>query len=189
MQVDLSSYQQFSLWQKKFYELWKTQAVWPQVFAQGNTDSFGEQLEQCVRCSSVYWEKRSCDLFYCRFGIENRDCAFCSGHGWESQGYFCTGGVKTQQNLFCLMSTASSHLEYSINCKDCEYCFGCVGLIHKRFHLFNKPYDEETYWQKVDELKCAMLERGEYGLFFPGSFSPSGFSFSVGQLYLGFSQK
>ena len=34
-----------------------------------------------------------------------------------------------------------------------------------------------------------MLERGEYGLFFPGSFSPSGFSFSVGQLYLGFSQK
>jgi hypothetical protein len=35
----------------------------------------------------------------------------------------------------------------------------------------NKHYNEQEYWQKVDELKCAMLERGEYGDQFPVRFS------------------
>ena len=57
-----------------------------------------------------------------------------------------------------------------------------------RFCIFNKQYDEETYWETVDALKCRMLEEGSYGEFFPAKFSPSGFQFSVGQLYFGYSE-
>lgn len=62
-----------------------------------------------------------------------------------------------------------------MQCYHCENCFGCVGLQRKKFCIFNQQYTEEEYWQKLDELKCAMLEREEYGEFFPLTYSPSYF--------------
>ena len=70
-----------------------------------------------------------------------------------------------------------------MQCYNCENCFGCVGLIRKSFCIFNKQYEEAEYWCRVDELKCAMLDRGEYGEFFPAKFSPSYWAVSVGLLY------
>jgi hypothetical protein len=46
-----------------------------------------------------------------------------------------------------------------------------VGLQRKEFCIFNKSYTEEEYWKCVDELKCLMLDRKEYGEFFPTKFS------------------
>ena len=58
-----------------------------------------------------------------------------------------------------------------INCRNINNCFACVGLRKKRFCIFNVQYSEEEYWQRVDELKCVMLERGEYGEYFSAAFS------------------
>ena len=38
---------------------------------------------------------------------------------------------------------------------------------NKKFHIFNKPYSEEEYWQVLDKVKSEMLKVGEYGEFFP----------------------
>ncbi len=35
---------------------------------------------------------------------------------------------------------------------NCEYCFGCVGLDGKSFHILNEPYDRQTYFALVKEL-------------------------------------
>src|SRR3989338_10468327 len=67
----------------------------------------------------------------------------------------------------------SSHsVEYSINCINCEYCFGCVGLRSKKFCIFNRQYSEDEYWNLADEIKTRMLERGEDGEVFPILISP-----------------
>jgi hypothetical protein len=58
-------------------------------------------------------------------------------------------------------------LEYCELMFSSEHCFGCIGLTHKRFCIFNKQYTEEEYWPLVDAIKTAMLARGEYGEFFP----------------------
>lgn len=69
-------------------------------------------------------------------------------------------------------------VEYSEFCTDCEHCFGCIGLKHKKFCVFNKQYTEEEYWPLVDAIKTAMLERGEYGEFFPHQLNPVAYNSS-----------
>jgi hypothetical protein len=68
---------------------------------------------------------------------------------------------------------------------DCEDCFGCIGLHHKRFHIFNKLYNEDDYWKKVDEIKTRMLSCGECGRFFPLWMSPMYFGESGGVNHFG----
>ena len=72
-----------------------------------------------------------------------------------------------------------------MDCYDCENCFGCLGLRKKKFHIYNRSYSEEAYWKRVDEIKCAMLDRGEYGMFFPAEISQGGYQFSMGEMFLG----
>jgi len=60
------------------------------------------------------------------------------------------------------------------------------AVLQRSLHIFNKPYAEEEYWKRVDELKCAMLDRGEYGRFFPADFSMVGYQYSMGELYVGY---
>ncbi|PJA46879.1 hypothetical protein CO172_03430 [Candidatus Uhrbacteria bacterium CG_4_9_14_3_um_filter_36_7] len=57
-----------------------------------------------------------------------------------------------------------------MECQDCEDCFGCFALRHKKFHIFNKPYLEDEYWLLLDQIKTAMLDKGEYGRYFSGKF-------------------
>jgi hypothetical protein len=68
-------------------------------------------------------------------------------------------------------------VEYSELLENCEHCFACIGLINKKFCIFNTQYSEEDYWPLVDQIKTAMLKRNEYGRFFP--YSCSGFAYNV----------
>ena len=52
----------------------------------------------------------------------------------------------------CERSARSSYLVRSIECSDCTYCFGCVGLSKKDFHLLNQPYDRRTYFALTQKL-------------------------------------
>jgi hypothetical protein len=40
----------------------------------------------------------------------------------------------------------------SIGCNGCTYCFGCVGLARRDFHILNEPYDRKTYFEIVGKL-------------------------------------
>ena len=63
-------------------------------------------------------------------------------------------------------SNTISECEYVMNCKNCNYCFGCIGLENKKYCVLNKQYDADKYWELVDEIKTKMLEGGSYGKFF-----------------------
>lgn len=68
---------------------------------------------------------------------------------------------------FSYQSRGCFDSEFLANCRNVSYCFGCVGLENKKYCILNVQYTEEEYFKKVDEIKTAMLERGEYGEFFP----------------------
>ena len=50
----------------------------------------------------------------------------------------------------------SAYLVRCMACSGCTYCFGCVGLVRKDFHILNEPYDRQTYFAKVAELRRAL---------------------------------
>jgi len=188
-EVDLSDRSQVEKYKARFYELWKSEGIWPSEFSWGNTDSYGDQVFDCVRCPDAYWETKSTDCYQSRFGVNKGESAFTSGEGWTENCYQSTGGVYSQNDRFTVSCFKCNGLEYCHNCQDCEYCFACVGLKRKKFCIYNKQYEEDEYWELVDELKCKMVDDGEYGEFFPAKFSQSGFQNSVGQLFYGYSDQ
>jgi len=46
----------------------------------------------------------------------------------------------------------SAYLVRCVGLSGCTYCFGCVGLSKKDFHILNEPYDRKTYFDIVAKL-------------------------------------
>ena len=169
---------------ERFTKLIREEAIWPQNFNEGSEDCLGEYL---IKCS---------DLKHCLYGIESHGGYYCYGlYNANNNAFSCAipgdhnyqcGPVgHTANSKFSCTLVRSDNLEYSMNCYDCSDCFGCVGLRRKKFCIFNIQYSEEEYWQRVDELKCAMLERGEYGRPFPINFGLNYYPESGPVVYFG----
>lgn len=112
--------------------------------------------------------KDSMDMIYCADG---------------ERLYEIVMGTQSRNTFFGLYVRASMDVEYSAECQNCQNCFGCVGLRNKKFHIFNKPYTENDYWQLVDEIKSKMFSDGDYGELFPLSFGLYPYQASRGQKF------
>jgi hypothetical protein len=58
----------------------------------------------------------------------------------------------------------------------CQNCFGCVGLKHARYSIFNKEYEKEEYMKLKERIIEHMKKTGEYGEFFQIKDSPFGYN-------------
>ncbi|HLD17940.1 MAG TPA: hypothetical protein VJB99_02580 [Patescibacteria group bacterium] len=185
--ADLRSFAVFREWVGRFRDFIEKEAVWPENFNVGSEDSTGDYLSDCLRCHKGFWQKGSRDCFWSPFNEQCEGCSFVVWAGHDSDSY--SSNVFACQGMRCCsLGLYSRNLEYCFLCVSCEDCFGCVGLKHKRFHIFNRPYSEEEYWKRVDEIKTKMLERGEYGMIFSAAMSLMGFPFSAGDSFHGYTE-
>jgi hypothetical protein len=169
-EVDFSCRSKLAEYKKLFGELMKTQAVWPESFNEKCTNVIGEYTTNAVDCSYIFAgiDGPFQNLHHITYAAGNSfDSAFCSGIYTANNVYLTNVATDSSQVLFSLDAVRCQNIEYCMYCYDCEFCFGCNCLRKKKFCIFNKQYSEEEYWKKVDDIKCAMLERGEYGQFFP----------------------
>ncbi|MCX6723093.1 MAG: hypothetical protein NT094_03420, partial [Candidatus Staskawiczbacteria bacterium] len=56
---------------------------------------------------------------------------------------------------FCQDCANSLNLLYCFDCKNCNDCIGCLGIRSKNYHIFNKPYFKEEYFEKKNQLLAA----------------------------------
>jgi hypothetical protein len=95
------------------------------------------------------------------------DCTFCKGSTALVRSHYCvdsTGLVdcthchKSRELLACNhcvaseRCTRSAYVVRSTDCDGCTYCFGCVGLSKKEFHILNRPYDKSSYFALTAKL-------------------------------------
>ncbi|MBI2485216.1 hypothetical protein HYW18_03665 [Candidatus Uhrbacteria bacterium] len=165
--VDLSSRRVLEEQFAKFENLLQTETIWPENFNEKAIDSTGEYLTDCTNCRECFTlTEHSTDNYRCAYGHNTHGCFDCFGPFNATECYMSMTAANSTRLVGCWRTIGSDTCEYCITCYNCKNCFGCVGLQHKEFHIFNKPYSPGEYWRRVDELKCAMLERGEYGRFF-----------------------
>ncbi len=168
----------------KFQELIGHKAIWPENFNEQTEGCIGEYLNKCRDCKYLLAGHGSANNYYGAVFIDNSENnAFVGGAIGSFDNFYCHAPLKSRGCKYVHSTYESQNMEYCMQCYNCENCFGCVGLIRKKFCIFNKQYGETEYWRRVDELKCTMLDRGEYGEFFPAKFSPSYWAVSVGLLY------
>ena len=103
--------------------------------------------------------------------------------GKSSYLYMTTNiGSQSSRVKFSVSSKFCTDSEFIFNSKNLNHCFMCFGLQNKSYCVLNKQYDENEYYKIVDEIKFAMLNKGEYSDGVGMEFSAQSYNFSLGQV-------
>jgi len=96
---------------------------------------FCRDCEECYRCTHCRRCRACSHLTHCVDCTALHDCAYC---------------------ISCENCTRSSYLVLCRSCSECTYCFGCVGLVKKDFHILNKAYSRQEFFELVKKLKAEL---------------------------------
>jgi len=132
-------------------------------------DSYG--LQDCTYCCNT------------RGASDSRDVSFW-GHPGELLYECMAVGEAATRVLFCyLVWGGTENMLYCNTCISCKNCFGCAGLRHKQYCIFNTQYTKEDYEKKVADIIEAMQKSGEWGQFFSMQHAPFCYNESLGQIF------
>jgi len=158
---------------KEFFE--KESLKFPRRFARNDQaeDCSGDLIRNCQNCHDCFDALNQQDCRYCDITGEAHRMYDCTITGLSVENcyeqiacltcYNCSFGVYTKHNQDCY---------YVMNCNNCKHCFGCEGISHKQYCIFNKQYSKEEYETVVAKLTQSMIESGEWGEMFPVDLSP-----------------
>ncbi len=107
------------------------------------------------------------------------------GDGLELAYESCVVGADARALLFDYnVSQSCSDILYSAYCSQgCSHLFGCVGLRHAKYCIFNKQYSPQDYATLVCRIIDFMHETGEWGRFFPSEYSFFGYNETMAQTF------
>lgn len=144
----------------------------------------GDYISNSKDISESFMINESENLKYCYNVIQSKDSMDYDIWGNNSRLiYECDEVGENLQNVFfSRMIEESSNIFYSIGIyANCHNCFGCAGLKHAEYCIFNKQFSKEDYETEVAKIIENMKRAGEWGEFFPISQSPYGYNESLAQ--------
>ena len=169
-QINLGSYKELVHWEKKFKMALDTDGVRKHLDNSDIENSTGNNIQECKNCQNCFNTSKTQDSKNIIFSNKvNHSLDIFGSLNVERSAF--TLGINLYNVKFSFAVFDCSNIEYCENCYNIEYCFGCVGLRNKKYHILNKPYSKEEYWQTVDLIKTNMLKRGEYGQYIPFKYS------------------
>ncbi len=119
---------------------------------------------------------------YCNISAQDKGCYMISACGLDENVMYSNRLANTKdsmdvyisdKNLMCYELIDSSNSfkvlfsnkanncvdsYFLYDCVNCQNCFGCVGLRNKSYHIFNKPYSRELYFEKIKEFNLGSHE-------------------------------
>jgi len=132
-------------------------------------EQFKELKLSVPRSHNLNVNSVNCD--YCALVVDCKNCYLCSGNRSEDCAYSVGGLCKNCFDSFWLLKSercyenSFSNQNYNVHfsqysdncidssflydCRNCQNCFGCVNLRHKKYHIFNKPYSKKDYQEEI----------------------------------------
>ncbi len=158
----------------------------PQKFMHGvqNENATGDYLTHCKNAEHCF---DSSNLWDCKYVFQAfnplktaMDIQEC---GDAERLYECTClGYNAYDLRFCMFTLAdTSEALYCMNCPHSKHCFGCVGLQHKEYCVFNKQCSKEEYEALCGKIIDYMTKTKEWGEFYPISFSMFPYNETIAQ--------
>ncbi len=191
-EIDLGSYAQYQQCRKRLQELEKEHSF--KEFQGHNLEnSFGNHLYNCKNTIYSFDCEDVEDAKYCYQAVLGaKNCYDIYQYGTNLQeSYECSiSGENSYHLLFCdNCHMNSSDLLYCFYMERSKDCFGCVQMQQKRYCILNKQYTKEQYEELVSKIIEHMKKTGEFGEFFPLTFSPYGYNKSSAQMYYPLTQE
>jgi hypothetical protein len=137
-------------------------------------EDYKKLLLETPKLALVQWSCENSE--YTHFTNHSKDSFVCRGSGWQRDGYYlywcyhgedvvdCSYCEKMELCYECLDCMRCYGCDFCQDCKDCrdcigcydctgcEECFGCVGLVRKKYHLFNEKVSQEEYETHVENI-------------------------------------
>lgn len=154
-------------------------------------NSTGDHIANLKNCRNCFESYQSEDCVNCISLQDSRDVRDCYSAGWPGCDRVSNSVVTRGSTdiAFCIYTFFSSSLRYCDSSNDCDSCFGCIGLQHKKFCILNKQYTADEYRKMLPRIMAHMEKTGETGQFFPPTLSLFAYNESAAQDYFPLSQK
>lgn len=143
----------------------------------------GDYIYESKNSHDCYDSQRAWDCAYLAQTIDMKDCHDCN---YTEENELCHEYIAYYRNNNVQYSVGcfnSSNLQYCAYCISSKDLFGCIGLKHKQYCIFNKQYTKEEYEKLRTQIIEHMKTTGEYGEFFPISISPFCYNETVAMEY------
>lgn len=167
-------------------------SIWSSVISKNTELVFGSDTYDSSKSSFVYNVNNIEDCKYCWYLFGSHHCYDTDVFWWWSSFlYECVRTGGWEQNIMFSFGIFewSYDIWYSALLIDCKYCFGCVGLKHKEYCIFNKQYEKDEYEEEVKKIIESMIQDGTRGEFFSPSLSPFGYNETLAQEHFPMEQK
>ena len=149
-----------------------------------NTENVsGSHVYNSKNTRQSFFVDRCEDCSYCMQVVDLKDCY---DNNYTEENELCNeylGMYKAINTHFSTFSRSSYNVfysEYSINAKN---LFGCSNIRDREYCILNKQYTQEEYEDLVPKIIEQMINRSEWGEFFPITHSPFAYNETVAQEY------
>ncbi len=182
----LQSYQ-LNTWsgvQEAEKEFWRFVLTQPRkfVFFRNCKNCTGNNLVNSKNAKNVFHGRRSEDSKYLENGDTQKTSYDLSVGGELTECYEGLTPDHSNRALFVIYTWRCVDVAYSESCQSSQNCFGCIGLKHGEYSIFNKQYPKEEYLELKEKIIEHMKKTGEWGEFFPMKFSPFAYNESMANL-------
>jgi len=144
----------------------------------------GDYLKNSKNCQNCYDVSDSEDITNCIFAAKSKDSFNVSLLGDDTQLTYNSIAVLGSHNIkYSYFVLECSDIEYSEQVISSHNLFGCNGLRHKKYCIFNKQYKKEEYEEMRKKIIEHMKKTGEWGKFFPKDLSCFAYNESTGMRY------
>ena len=155
---------------EQFYELQQTVPHMALVNLRGENSEYCNITNSNKNCYLVFGGDYCEDCLYSVFSMYCKDSSDLYWVNDSELCYDCIDCVKCYRVKYAQNCDNCSDSAFLFDCKNCESCFGCVGLRNKKFHIFNKPFPEDEYKEKValyhlDSRKGVQYMKKEFNKF------------------------
>ncbi len=159
-----------------------TQGIHRAVYTINDEWSCGSNLSYTKNCIFSYQIDTGEDIKYSTC-LNNAKNSYDHDIWWINSEYIyesVTVGENAYNVLFCAECRWNTkNIAYCYQCIGCTNCFGCVGLKHQEYCIFNTQYSKEEYEQTLTKIVTHMIQTEERWEFFHPSLSPFGYNETV----------
>jgi hypothetical protein len=113
-------------------------------------------------CYLVFSSNKSEDCTYCTWVDSSKNCVDCFVLFDSELCYECINGVNLYNCYFAQNSAQCTDCRFILDCTGCKNCFGCVGLVHKEYCIWNVQYTKEQYEIEIAKFDLSSYTNLEY---------------------------
>jgi hypothetical protein len=146
----------------------------------------GDDISNAKNAKNTFYASEVEDIKHCTFMFRAKNCMDYDIYGDNSQWIYqgLAQGENCSRNIFCMQTWANCNDNMYCNLiVGCKNCFGCSGLKHKQYCIFNKQFTKEEYESLVPKIIEKMKQDNEWGQFYPFSMSPFALNETTAQEY------